>query len=221
MKRKVFLTICMLSVAMLTACGGGETTPTEEVQEEAVVEVTEESTEEEVAAEEETTVEEESVVEEPVVEEEPVEEEPAVEPAYAVTDEIAFELYDVANYEKTVSLKVLSDFTVDTIVDRLSEDERPVLLTSDGIQFDYKVNYLGTKEYYEESGFTVEETVLTNADGEEIIFHYREIMGSVSQAFMKDIGDSYMIEISTESPERINPEDWVELTRDCYFVISE
>lgn len=220
MRKKLYLTMCVLALTMLTACGGTEntTTQSENISAEVVVETTEEVIEE-------TT---EDITEE-------VTEASIVEPALAYTEDIAFIIDDEVSFPNvSVEIKTLTDYTIENYYDHVTSKECCRYITSDGTTIDYEIHdsfgaYESGIEQLED--YSADEVILTNADGNEVVYLYVNYMDlSAWQQLATPIdveNDIYLfIKITpTETDEnglatKINPEDYLELTRECYYNIN-
>ncbi len=220
MRKKLCLTMCVLTLAMLTACGGAETesSQSESTTEEVVVETTEEVTAEPT----------EDVTEE-------VTEAHVVEPALAYTEDIAFIIKDEFwSPNLSVEVKTLNDYTLEKYYDEAKGKECFRYITSDGTTIEYSIadSFSAYESGIEQmEGYSADEVILTNADGKEAVYLYVNYMDSFAWqqlAIPIDVENDIYLFISikpTETDEnglavKINPEDYLELTRECYYNIN-
>ena len=209
MRKKLCLTLCVLTLSVvLTACGGAETetVQSESTTEEVVVETTEEVTEESV---EETT--------------EDATEEVVAEPLYDYTDEVAFQVSQdmyMVDGIASIDIKTITDFTVVPSEDTLYETGEPAYYmyqTADGTTLKFDVDA-------EWNINTETSTTYTNADGAEIIYvdnEYREFLYMPLNRYEDKYGMYIRIIITPGDVENFNIEDYLEITRSCYYIINE
>ncbi len=206
MRKKLCLTMCVLTLAMLTACGGGETetAQSESSTEEVVVETTEEVTEETI---EETT---EEVVEETVA-----------EPLYDYTEDVAFTIEQNMHVDgiASVDIKTISNFEVIPSDDKDFETGEPAYYmyqTENGTELKFNVGPM----YTPESG-TNETSTYTNADDVEIIYQITDISNYLYMPLNEEEGMYIRIKVSPVDTENFEIQDYLEITRKCYYIIHE
>lgn len=205
MRKKLCLTLCVLTLSVvLTACGGTETetTQAESTTEEIVVETTEEVTEESV---EETTEEVEV---------------PTVEAKYNYTEDVALQVSQdmyMVDGITSIDVKTITDFTIAPSADTDMETGEPAYYmyqAADGTTLKFDVvamHNIGT-----------ETSTYTNADGVEIIYESLEFHEFLYVPLNEyEEGMSIRIGIKPVDKENFNIEDYLEITRKCYYIIHE
>lgn len=198
MRKKLCLTLCALTLSMLTACGGTETdsTQSESSTDEVIVDTTEEVSEE--------------VVEEPVA-----------EPMYDYTEDAAFTIEQNMYVDgiESVDIKTITNFEIIPSADTDLETGEPAYYmyqTENGTELKFNVGPM----YTPESG-TNETSTYTNADGVEIIYQITDISNYLYMPLNPEEGMYIRIKVSPVDVENFDIQDYLEITRNCYYTIHE
>ncbi len=198
MRKKLCLTLCVLTLSMLTACGGTETdsTQSESSTDEVIVDTTEEVSEE--------------VVEEPVA-----------EPMYDYTEDAAFTIEQNMYVDgiESVDIKTITNFEIIPSADTDLETGEPAYYmyqTENGTELKFNVGPM----YTPESG-TNETSTYTNADGIEIIYQITDISNYLYMPLNPEEGMYIRIKVSPVDVENFDIQDYLEITRNCYYTIHE
>lgn len=203
MKNKLLsLVFAMVFAMSLVACSSQSDAP------EVVTPVEDES---EVIVEEEAPSEE--VMEEVV-------EEPVAEPLYDYAEDVAFtiEQYMYVDGIESVDIKTIANFEIIPSADTDFETGEPAYYmykTENGTELDFNVGPL-----YEPDDGVNEISTYTNEDGVEIIYQITSISNYLYMPLNEE-GMYIRIKVSPVDTENFDIKDYLEITRNCYYIIRE